>query len=164
MSVMQDFKKFAFKGNVVDLAVAVVIGAAFGKVITAIVADLVMPLVGLIMPGGDWRTAGVILRHAADPKNDAVLRYGDFLGATVDFLVVGLVLFAVLYRAIQAQKRAEAKKAAEAPATRECPFCLETIPASALKCKSCTADLRSPATPAVALPAVAPGRPATIAH
>lgn len=139
--MLEDFRKFAFKGNVVDLAVAVVIGAAFGKVITAVVADLVMPLVGLVMPGGDWRTAGIILRHAADPKNDAVLRYGDFLGATVDFLVVGLVLFAVLYRSIQAQKRAEAIKAAAVPPTRDCPFCLERIPAAALKCRWCAAVL-----------------------
>ena len=92
MAFIDDFKKFAFKGNVVDLAVGVVIGGAFGKIVSAVVADLVMPIVSLVLPGGDWRNSGVVLRTAADPKDNVVLKYGDFLGAVLDFFVVALAL------------------------------------------------------------------------
>src|SRR6188472_479799 len=102
MSLMADFKKFAFKGNVVDLAVGVVIGAAFAKIVSALVADLVMPVVALVMPSGDWRTSGYLLRKAADSKDDVVLKYGDFLGAIVDFLLVALVLFLVVSKIVKA--------------------------------------------------------------
>ena len=73
MAFIEDFKKFAFKGNVVDLAVGVVIGGAFGKIVSALVADLVMPFVALFMPGGDWRALGSILRHGAKPEDNVVL-------------------------------------------------------------------------------------------
>src|ERR1043165_8878811 len=96
MSFIEDFKKFAFKGNAVDLAVGVIIGAAFGKIVSALVADLIMPVVALVMPSGDWRTYGLVLRHAANAKDDVVLKYGDFLGAVVDFLLVGFVLFILI--------------------------------------------------------------------
>src|SRR5687768_18403550 len=96
MAFVDDFKKFAFKGNVVDLAVGVVIGAAFGKIVSALVADLVMPLVALVLPSGDWRSSGIVLREAADPKDNVVLKYGDFMGAVVDFLLVAGVLFIVV--------------------------------------------------------------------
>lgn len=161
MSVLQDFKRFAFKGNVVDLAVAVVIGAALGKVISALVADLVMPVVGLLMPGGDWRAAGVVLRHAVDPRNDVVLRLGDFVGAVVDFLVVAMVLFAVVWRSLQAQKRAEAMKAASERELVECPFCLDRIPLGASRCRACAAELHPVAAPARP-PTLEPGRPAPV--
>src|SRR4051812_8911931 len=98
MSFFADFKKFAFKGNVIDLAVGVVIGAAFAKIVSALVADFIMPLVALVMPSGDWRSSGIVLRHAADPKDNVILKYGDFLGAVLDFLLVALVLFVVVSR------------------------------------------------------------------
>src|SRR4029079_998986 len=98
MAIWEDFKKFAFKGNVVDLAVGVVIGAAFGKIVSALVADLVMPLVSLILPTGDWRDHGMVLRHAENVKDDVVLKYGDFLGAILDFFVVALALFVIVSR------------------------------------------------------------------
>jgi large conductance mechanosensitive channel len=144
MSIWKDFKKFAFKGNVVDLAVGVVIGAAFGKIVTALVNDLVMPLVALVMPSGDWRSGGVVLRHAADPKNDVVLRYGDFLGSVLDFLLVAFALFVVISKVVKA---AEGRLFGpeEAPATKECPHCLEMVPAKATRCKACTSELAAPA-------------------
>src|SRR5690606_3034165 len=101
MSFIEDFKKFALKGNAIDLAVGVVIGAAFGKIVSALVADLIMPLVSLIMPSGDWRASGIVLRHAAKPEDDVILKYGDFLGAVVDFLLVALVLFLVVSKLIK---------------------------------------------------------------
>jgi large conductance mechanosensitive channel len=139
MPIVADFKKFAFKGNVVDLAVGVIIGGAFGKIVSAIVADLVMPVVSLALPTGDWRKHGWVLREAADPKDKVVLQYGDFLGAVLDFAVISLVLFIVVAKIV---KSAEARfdKPGE-PATKECKFCLEVIPFKATRCKACTSEL-----------------------
>jgi large conductance mechanosensitive channel len=148
MAFIDDFKKFAFKGNVVDLAVGVVIGGAFGKIVSALVADLVMPLVALILPTGDWREHGFVLRHAAQAKDDVVLKYGDFLGAILDFFVVALALFVIVSRLLKAAEgrfKGPAEPAA-APTTRECPLCCETVAARAKRCKFCTAEL----TPTIA--------------
>ncbi len=139
MSFVADFKKFAFKGNVVDLAVGVVIGAAFAKIVSALVADFIMPLVALIMPSGDWRASGVTLRQAADPKDNVVLKYGDFLGAVLDFLIVALVLFIVVSRIIKAAE-GRLSKPAEAT-TKECTFCFQPVPVRATRCKACTSEL-----------------------
>jgi large conductance mechanosensitive channel len=146
MSFVDDFKKFAFKGNVVDLAVGVVIGAAFGKIVSALVADLVMPVVSLVLPGGDWRSAGLVLREAEKPADNVVLKYGDFIGAVLDFFVVALVLFIIVGRIIKAAEARLQKPAAEPvalPATKECPFCFETVPAKATRCKHCTSALEA---------------------
>ena len=137
MPVLEDFKKFAFKGNVVDLAVGVIIGAAFGKIVTALVSDLIMPVVALVMPSGDWRTAGIVLRAAADPKDNVVLKYGDFAGAVVDFLVIALVLFILVSRIVSRI----AKKEAPAADTKPCAYCLESIPLKATRCKACTSEV-----------------------
>jgi large conductance mechanosensitive channel len=141
MAFIEDFKKFAFKGNVVDLAVGVVIGAAFGKIVSALVADLFMPLVSLVLPSGDWRNSGLVLRHAADPKDDVIIKYGDFFGAVLDFLVIAFVLFIVVSRIIKAAEgRIGWSKPPEAPTTKECPFCCETVPIKATRCKFCTSQ------------------------
>jgi large conductance mechanosensitive channel len=145
MAFVDDFKKFAFKGNVVDLAVGVIIGAAFGKIVSALVADLVMPLVALVLPSGDWRTQGWVLRTAADPKDSVVIKYGDFMGTVLDFFVVAVVLFIVVSRLVKAaETKLIGHGAAEpaAPAMRECPACCETVPARATRCKFCTSELK----------------------
>lgn len=160
MAFIDDFKKFAFKGNAVDLAVGVVIGAAFGKIVSALVGDLVMPLVALILPAGNWRTLALVLRTAADPKDNVVLKYGDFLGSVMDFFVVALALFLIVSRFMKA---AEARLAGPAPApaapapTRECPQCCETVPARALRCRFCTSVLE-PVGSAAAPSGVAPAQ------
>ena len=144
MSLYEDFKKFAFKGNVIDLAVGVVIGAAFGKIVSALVADFIMPFVALVMPSGDWRTHGYILRQAADPKDNVVLKYGDFLGAVLDFLIVAMVLFLIVSKIIKAAEAKLQKAPGEPevkPDVKECPFCFETVPAKATRCKGCTSEL-----------------------
>ena len=152
MAFIDDFKKFAFKGNVVDLAVGVVIGGAFGKIVSALVADLVMPLVALILPSGDWRNHGVVLHHAADAKDDVILKYGDFLGAILDFFVVALALFVIVSRILKAAEGRLKRPAPETPTTRECPLCCETVPARAKRCKFCTGEL-TPTMPEAPLPA-----------
>src|SRR5258706_14946474 len=142
MAFFEDFKKFAFKGNVVDLAVGVVIGGAFGKIVSALVADLVMPIVALVLPSGDWRTSGVVLKEAAKPADNVVLKYGDFVGAVLDFFVVALVLYLIVSRLIKAAEGRLVKRADDPPpAIKECPACCETVPAKATRCKFCTSDL-----------------------
>src|SRR5690242_1909681 len=126
MSFAKEFKAFALKGNVVDLAVAVVIGGAFGKIVSALVADIIMPLVGKILPSNEWRNWTV-----------SGLKIGDFMGAVIDFLIIALVLFIVVVKfmgALQRKKPAEA----ESPTTKNCPECLETIPIQAKRCRACT--------------------------
>lgn len=139
MGLLGDFKKFAFKGNVVDLAVGVVIGAAFGKIVTALVSDFIMPFVGLVLPQGNWREAGLVMRHGATPAQDVVLKWGDFLGAILDFLIVAFTLFLVVSRIVKA---AEGRLfGAEEKTTKECPYCLEVVPIKATRCKACTSQL-----------------------
>ena len=105
MSFMRDFRDFAFKGNVVDLAVGVVIGGAFGKIVSALVSDIIMPLVALLLPSGDWRTQNWVLRQAADPKDNVVLHYGDFLGSMLDLMVIALTLFVVVGKVMRGAER-----------------------------------------------------------
>jgi large conductance mechanosensitive channel len=141
VALISDFKSFAFKGNVVDLAVGVMIGGAFGKIVTAIVSDLVMPIVSLALPSGDWRSHGFVLRLAADPKDNVVLKWGDFLGAVLDFLIIAFVLFLVVSKIFAAmEKRLGMEKPAEPP-KKDCPFCFEAIPVKATRCKACTSQL-----------------------
>jgi large conductance mechanosensitive channel len=138
MAVWADFKKFAFKGNVVDLAVGVIIGAAFGGIVKALVDDIIMPIVSLVLPSGDWRAAGWLLRAGATPKEDVVLKYGDFLGVVLNFLIVGFALFLLVSRLLKALKlHADPVE----PDVKDCAFCLEKIPTKATKCKACTADV-----------------------
>ncbi len=150
MGLIDDFKKFAFKGNVVDLAVGVVIGAAFGKIVTALVGDLVMPVVALVLPSGDWRASGLVLRKAAEAKDDVVLKYGDFLGSVIDFLVVAVVLFLVVSKLMQAAKDRVGPKEKAVPTTKKCDFCLEEIPIAATRCRACTSQLSAPVPAAAA--------------
>jgi len=128
MSIVNEFKAFALKGNVIDLAVAVIIGGAFGKIVTALVGDIIMPVVAGLLPGnGEWRALTV------SPLN---IKLGDFLGAIVDFIIIASVLFLVLVKFMGALKLATPPAAA--PTTKTCPECLETIPLAAKRCKACT--------------------------
>jgi large conductance mechanosensitive channel len=123
----------------VDLAVGVVIGAAFGKIVTALVQDVIMPVVSLMLPSGNWRESGFVLRHAENAKDDVILKYGDLAGNILDFTIVALVLFIVVGKIV---KGAEARFSQPAEvATKECPFCCETIPVKAKRCKACTSEL-----------------------
>ena len=124
MKLWEDFKAFALKGNVVDLAVAVVIGGAFGKIVSALVADIMMPVVGALMPSEEWRTWQVTGLH---------IKLGDFLGAVLDFFIIAAVLFVVVV------KLGGKFKKPEAPTTKDCPECLEKIPLAARRCRACTA-------------------------
>jgi large conductance mechanosensitive channel len=135
----KEFREFAFKGNVVDLAIGVIIGAAFGKIVTAMVNDIIMPIVSVILPSGEWRkTAITLVERAPDgPDGDSRLLIGDLLSVSVDFLIVGFVLFLVV-RTINRFKQ----KPPPPPAATEkqCLECLEKIQLQAKRCKFCTSE------------------------
>ncbi len=98
-SILDDLKGFLVQGNVIDLAVAVIIGASFGKIVSSLVENIVMPMVSLLIPGGQWRTAKLVLGQISKPDGSLVenaLMFGQFLGAVVDFVVIGLVIFFLL--------------------------------------------------------------------
>jgi large conductance mechanosensitive channel len=129
MSLAKDFKEFLLKQNALALAVGVVIGVAVGKVVTAIVEDLIMPIVGILLPGGEWRAWSFPLNHDATGKVTNAIKYGDLLGQLVDFAIVALVIFLMT-------------KALLRPAPgKTCPRCTEAVPLPATRCKFCTSDL-----------------------
>jgi len=135
----KEFRDFAFKGNVVDLAIGVIIGAAFGKIVTAFVNDLIMPLVSLALPSGEWRKAAITLRELdpPGPDGDTRLLVGDLASVLVDFLIVGLVLFLV----VRTINKLKGPPPPLAVTTRDCPECLEKVALAAKRCKFCTSSL-----------------------
>lgn len=140
MGLVADFRKFAFKGSVVDLAVGVVLGVAFGSVVTAVVGDVIMPLVSLALPSGDWRKSALLLRRGVTPADDVTLKYGDLLGAVLNFLIIALVLFVIVSRVLRAFERSR-----PVVATKDCPECREPVKLDARRCKHCCASIVDPA-------------------
>jgi len=133
MSLKDEFKDFIMKGNVIDLAIAVVIGGAFGKIVSAFVGGIIMPLVSYCLPKGDWQVWTL-----------GKFEIGKVLAATVDFVIIALVVFLVLVKGLNAISKLRGKEEValpEAPKTKECPFCLEQIPLAAQKCKHCTSSV-----------------------
>jgi large conductance mechanosensitive channel len=136
--MIKGFKEFLLKNNVLALAVAVIVGGAVGKVVSSLAADLIMPLISLVLPAGNWRTAKYVLSTAvgADGKpTENALNYGTFFGNVVDFLIIALVVYMMTKALIK-----EAPAPPPAP-TKNCPRCKEAIVIDATKCKFCTADV-----------------------
>jgi large conductance mechanosensitive channel len=131
--MLKEFKEFVMRGNVLDLAVAVIIGGAFGKIISSLVSDILMPLIGLIL-------GGVNFSELAFTVGDAMVKWGAFVQAIVDFLIIAFVIFMIVRTANQA-KREEAAPEPE-PTTKECPFCFTTISIKATRCPNCTSELQ----------------------
>jgi large conductance mechanosensitive channel len=145
--MFKEFREFIARGNVIDLAVAVVIGAAFGKIITSVVEGVIMPPIGLILGKVDFASLFYVLDSTkgvpasladAKAKGIPVVAYGQFLNDVINFLIVAFVIFLV----VKAYNRLKSKQAAgDAPTTKDCPFCLSTIPLKARRCKDCTSEL-----------------------
>jgi large conductance mechanosensitive channel len=109
MSIVKEFREFAVKGNVVDLAVGVIIGTAFGKIVTSLVSDVVMPLLGLVVSGVDFSHLAVALKEGVDKKPPVLLKYGTFFQSVFDFLIVAIAVF-LMVKGINRLKRKEAEK------------------------------------------------------
>jgi large conductance mechanosensitive channel len=131
MSLMQEFKGFISKGNVVDLAVAVVIGQAFSKIVSAAVEGLIMPLVSYVLPSGNWQTLAL-----------GKLQVGRLLGAGLDFALISLVVFLVFVKGLGSLMRRR-EEAQAAVSSKTCPQCLETVPKAATRCRACTGALEA---------------------
>ena len=131
--MLKEFKEFVMRGNVLDLAVAVIIGAAFGKIVTSLVDDILMPLIGVLM-------GGVNFSGLAWEFRNAVVTYGNFIQAIIDFLIVAFVIFLIVRVANNLQKK-EKDVAPEEPTEKDCPYCFTTIPIKATRCPNCTSEL-----------------------
>jgi large conductance mechanosensitive channel len=145
--MFKEFREFIARGNVIDLAVAVIIAAAFGKIITALVEGIIMPPIGMALGKVDFASLFYVLDESkgipvsladAKAKGIPVIAYGQFFNDVINFLIVAFVIFLV----VKAYNRLKSKQEADdAPTTKDCPHCLSTIPLKATRCASCTAEL-----------------------
>lgn len=136
--MVKGFKDFLLKQNVLALAVAVIVGGAVGKVISSLVADVLMPVISLLIPSGDWRAAQMVLTTTTAPDGKTVVNavnYGTFAGAVVDFVIIAAAVYMITKALIKEVP------APPPPPSKECPRCKETIAAAATKCRFCTADI-----------------------
>jgi large conductance mechanosensitive channel len=138
VSLVQDFKRFAIKGNAVDLAVGVAIGAAFNSIVTSLVDDIIMPPVSVLTGGIDFSDKKIVLKHGADAASTITLTYGQFINAVIDFLIIAFTIFVVI-RLLNHWR--EDDKQPPAPHERECPYCYRKIPKQATRCPECTSKL-----------------------
>lgn len=150
--MLKEFKEFAMKGNVVDMAVGIIIGAAFGSIVNSLVADIIMPPIGLLLGRVDFSNLFVVLREGkiaapyislaeAKAAGAVTLNIGVFVNAVISFLIVAFAVF-LLVRTINRLKRQQEAPQAS-PTTKACPFCLSIIPVKAVRCAHCTSDLKS---------------------
>jgi len=133
-SFFKEFKKFISRGNVMDMAVGVIIGGAFTAIVNSLVNDILMPVISLITGGIDFSALCIVLGDGPEP---ATLNYGNFIAAVIDFLLIAIVIF-VLVKSINKMHKEE--PAAE-PTEKECPYCKSKIAIAATKCPHCTSDL-----------------------
>ena len=147
---LKEFKDFAMRGNVIDLAVGVIIGGAFQKIVTSIVNDLVMPLIGLITKGSDFASKFVALDggdyatiEEATEAGAAILTYGNFIAVTIDFIIMAFVIFLLVkgLNKLTSIGKKEEPVVEAAPTTKVCPFCKSEIAIDATKCAHCTSDV-----------------------
>jgi large conductance mechanosensitive channel len=150
--MFKDFKAFIMRGNVVDLAVGIIIGAAFGTIVTSLVNDVIMPPIGLGLGRVDFSNLSIILKQGVTPGPYAsiaaakaagavTINYGAFINTIINFIIIALVVFFFIVRPL-ARLQAPKKAAAPAPpTTKECPFCASQIPIKAIRCPQCTSTL-----------------------
>lgn len=145
---VKEFQEFAMRGSVVDLAVGIIIGAAFTAIVTSLVNDIIMPPVGYLMGGIDFSNLFIDLSGgdfaslaAAQEAGAATINYGLFINAVINFLIVAVVVFILIKQMNNLQKRFAAEEAPPDPTTKDCPFCATEIPVSATRCPHCTSAL-----------------------
>ena len=136
--MIREFREFIMKGSVMDMAIGIIIGAAFGTIVTSLVNDVLMPPIGIILAGIDFKNLHIVLKAAEGNKAAVQLNYGAFLNAVINFLIVGFVIF-ILVKALNKLKR---KPPAPTASTKTCVQCYETIHIDAKKCKFCTSTVQ----------------------
>lgn len=145
--MLKEFKQFAMRGNVLDMAIGIIIGVAFGKIVTSLVNDVIMPPIGVLLGKVDFSNLFINLSGtpydwlaAAKEAGAATIAYGVFLNTVLDFLIVAFVIFLIV-RQVNKLKRKE--EAPAEPTTKECPYCVSVVPIKATRCPNCTSELRA---------------------
>jgi large conductance mechanosensitive channel len=139
MGMLKEFREFAMKGNVVDMAVGIIIGAAFGKIVSSLVGDVIMPPIGMLLGNVDFSSLAFTLKEVTDTSPAVVIKYGLFVNTIIDFVIVAFAIFLV----IKQMNRLKKPVPAAAAATKDCPHCLMSVPLKATKCGHCTSDLKA---------------------
>ena len=155
--MFKEFKEFIMRGSVLDLAVGIIIGAAFSTIVNSLVKDVIMPPIGLLLGGVDFNNLFAVIKEGteaaalyatladAQAAGAVTINYGVFINTIIVFIIVAFAIFLVIRPVNKARRRAEEKKAAEAaaaaPATKDCPYCLSKINADAKRCPNCTSEL-----------------------
>lgn len=149
--MLKEFKEFAMRGNVIDMAVGIIIGAAFGTIVSSFVADIIMPPIGLLLGNVDFSNLFMVLKEgkvtgpyetvaAAKTAGAVTLNYGVFFNTIISFLIVAFAVFLVIRNVNRLKRKEEAPPAA--PTTKECPYCISVIPVKAVRCPHCTAEIK----------------------
>lgn len=152
MSMMKEFKEFAVKGNVIDMAVGIIIGAAFGTIVKSLVADVIMPPIGLALGNVDFANLFIVLKEGAQAgpypslaeaqaAGAVSINYGAFINTIITFVIIAFAVFMII-RNVNKMKREEAAPPAE-PTTKSCPFCFSEVPIKATRCGFCTSELKA---------------------
>lgn len=143
--MLKEFREFAMHGNPLDMAVGIIIGAAFGRIVSSLVSDIIMPPIGLVLGGLDFSSLFLTLRGGPYPSVAAAkaagaptINYGIFINTVIDFVIVAFAIFLVIRQVNRMRRRPEV-----APTTKPCPFCLSVIPLGAVRCPNCTSDLKA---------------------
>ena len=150
--MLKDFKAFILRGNVVDMAVGIIIGAAFGTIVSSLVKDVIMPPIGLLLGNIDFSNLLIVLKEgttagpytsvsAAQTAGAVTLNYGQFVNTIISFLILAAVIFFFVVRPIARMQTSKKAAAPAAPTTKECPFCYSNIPIKATRCPNCTSTL-----------------------
>jgi len=144
--MFKEFKEFAMKGNVVDLAIGIILGGAFGKIVSSLVGDVLMPPIGKLMGNIDFSGLFLALNGESYPSLTAAkaagaptINYGLFINTVIDFVIIAFVVFLLVKQVNRLKKEAPA----EAPSTKECPYCLSQIALKATRCSSCTSEIKA---------------------
>jgi large conductance mechanosensitive channel len=132
--MFKEFKEFAMRGSVLDMAIGIIIGGAFGTIVSSLVADILMPPIGMLLGQVDFSNLAI---HLSDT---VAIGYGKFINSVISFLIIAFSLFLVI-RGMNRMKKAEAAPAA--PTTKECPFCATAVPIKAVRCPHCTSELKN---------------------
>jgi len=144
--MLKEFKEFAMKGNVVDLAIGIILGGAFGKIVSSLVGDVLMPPIGKLMGNIDFSGLFLALNGESYPSLSAAkaagaptINYGLFINTVIDFVIVAFVVFLL----VKQVNRLKKEEPAAAPSTKECPYCLSQIPLKATRCSACTSEVKA---------------------
>lgn len=153
MKIINEFKEFAIRGSVIDLAVGIIIGGAFGQITNSLVKDIIMPPIGMLLGKVDLSSHKIVLRDAVPAEqaaegqalSEVAITYGNFLGVLLNFLIIAFFVF-LLVKAINRARKAMEDPAQPdpTPSTKSCPYCCSPIPVKATRCPNCTSDLATP--------------------